>query len=580
MLRRVARRGSQDGSAEDAATSDEQRLLRALTEGQEALAEGRWGEARTRFEECLAIAEVAAALEGLGAAAWWLDDAATTFDARSRAYRLYRQAGDARGAARLASAIAFDVYMFRGEHAVAKGWLERGHRLLQGLGAVPELGWLWVIEAHMALLPDHDPERAEKLSASAADLGRSLSNFDLEMLACAYRGLALVSQGRLADGMRLLDGATAAAVAGEIADPDALCSACCCLIYACERVRDYERASQWCHELQQLSERWSYRLMFSICRVHYAGVLIWRGMWQEAEATLRQATDTLLATKPAEAADGLVRLARLRCRQGRLDDAEAILQRVQDPPLQMLAHPDALLARAELAQATGDAASSAELVEAYLRALAPNERTVRAEGLELLAHACIGRGDLARAGEAVSAIQALAAEVGTLPLRASAALADGEFSGAAGDHPRAASLLQDAVELFARSGAPYETARARIKLAESLHRLGRVDRASQELAEARRTLERLGARGEARRAAAASAALRASGGAAASLTPREVEVLRLVAQGLSNQQIAARLVLSLRTVERHLSNIYIKINASGRSARTAATAFAVSRRLV
>jgi DNA-binding NarL/FixJ family response regulator len=567
------------GHVGDPRIADE-RLQRALSEGQKALGEGRWRDARARFEEALAIASVPAAFEGLGAAAWWLDDAATTFDARARAYRLYRRSADACGAARLATLIAFDAVMFRGERAVAEGWLERAHRLLEGLGPVPEWGSLLLTEAHLALLPGHDPLRAEELAARAAELARSLGLFDLEMLAGAYRGLALVSQGRVDEGMRLLDGATAAALAGEIADADALCSACCCLIYACERVRDYERAAQWCHELQKLSERWGYRLMFSVCRVHYAGVLMWRGRWDEAEATLRQATDGLLATKPAEAAGGLVLLARLRCRQGRLDDAEEILQRVQEPPLEMLAHPEVLLARAELALARGDAASAAELAEAYLRAVAADERTGRAEGLELLVRACVEGGAPDRAGAAVGELQAVASAIGTLPLRASVARVEGELALAAGDHARAAARLQDAVELFTRSGAPFEAARAQVRLAEALHRRGRVERAAQELAEARRALGRLGARGEARRAAAIGAASRAPAGAPAALSPREVEVLRLIAQGLSNEQIAARLVLSLRTVERHLSNIYVKINVSGRSARTAAVAFAVSRKLV
>jgi ATP/maltotriose-dependent transcriptional regulator MalT len=564
----------------EVAMADEQRLLHALTEGQKALAEGRWSDARARFEECLIIAEVPAALEGLGAAAWWLDDARATFDARAKAYRLYRKSGDPRGAARLAATIAFDFVIFRGEHAVARGWLERAHRLLEGLGPVPELGTLLLIEAHLALLPGHDPARAESFSAQAGELARSLGVFDLEMLACAYRGLALVSQGRVSEGMRLLDGSTAAALAGEIADADAQCSACCCLIYACERVRDYERASQWCQELQRLSERWGYRLMFSICRTHYAGVLMWRGRWDEAEATLREATDGLLATKPAEGAGGLVLLARLRCRQGRLDEAEEILQRVREPPLQMLAHPDAILVRAELAMAKGDAASATELAEGYLRAVAPGERTVRAEGLELLVRASIGAGDPARASEALSELESVAGEIGTLPLRASTALAKGQVAAATGDHVQAAARLQDAVELFTRGGAPFETACAQTRLAEALHRLGRAERALQEVAAARRAFERLGARAEARHAAAIGAAWKASADAPASLTPREIEVLRLVAQGLSNQQIAARLALSLRTIERHLSNIYVKMNVSGRSARIAAAAFAVSRKLV
>lgn len=564
---------------------DEQALLRQLTEGQSALTQGRWDDARACFDQALAIAEVPEALEGRGLAAWWLDDATTTFESRAKAYRLYRKAGDARGAARVASAIAFDSYLFRGERAVANGWLERAHRLLEDLGPLPELGWLLVIEAHMALLPDHDAIRAENLSARAAELGRTLGNMDLEMLARAYCGLARVSQGRVEDGMRLLDGSTAAALAGEITDPDALCSACCCLIYACERIRDYERAEQWCRELQRLSERWSYRVMFAACRVHYAGVLVWRGRWQEAEATLREATEGLLATKPAEAAGGFVQLARLRCRQGRLEEAEQILRRVQDPPLQMLAQPEALLARAELAYANGDAASSAASAEAYLRAVAAGERTARAEGLEVLVRACLARGDLARVTEAVEELHRFATEVGTVPLRAAAALAGGELAAISGDATRAADLLHDAVNFFARGGAPFETARARVALAECLHALGRVDRATEELAEARREFERLGARSEARRAATIRAGLSASAGPVraglgAPLSSREVEVLRLVAQGLSNEEIAARLFLSLRTVERHLSNIYLKIGASGRSARAAATAFLVSHRLV
>lgn len=566
-------------------SSDEQHLPRYLSDGHAALAQGRWSDALASFEQALALAEVPEALEGRGLAAWWLDDAATTFESRAQAYRLYREAGDGRGAARVACAIGFDTYLFRGQRAVANGWLERAHQLLEGLGPVPELGWLLIAETHMALLPDHDAERAAELAGRAADLGRSLGILDLEMLARAYRGLALVSQGRVDDGMRLLDGSTAAALAGEITDLDALCSACCCLIYACERIRDYERAEQWCHELQRLSERWSYRVMFAMCRVHYAGVLVWRGHWDEAEATLCEATDRLLTSKPAEAAEGFVHLARLRCRQGRLEEAEQILRRLQEPPLRMLAQPEALLAHGELALASGDATSAAAFADSYLRAVPKGERTAHAEGLELLVRACLGCADITRAGQAAEDLQRFAAEIGTLPLRAAAALTGGELAAASGDTARAASLLQDAINLFARSGAPFETARARVALAECLRAQGCVHRAVEELADARREFERLGARGEARRVSSVRAGFSSLGTApgrhrGAQLSVREIEVLRLVARGLSNEQIAARLFLSLRTVERHLSNIYLKIGASGRSARTAATAFAVSQRLV
>lgn len=154
---------------------------------------------------------------------------------------------------------------------------------------------------------------------------------DLEMLVQALEGWARVSQGEVAEGMRLLDGATAAAVAGEMTDLDAMTTACCYLISACEQVRDYERAAQWCDRVTQIAERWAYRLMFALCRSHYAGVLIWRGAWPEAEAELTAATEELAATHPAMAAEGIVKLAELRRRQGRLEEATALLGRAEAP---------------------------------------------------------------------------------------------------------------------------------------------------------------------------------------------------------------------------------------------------------
>lgn len=117
-------------------------------------------------------------------------------------------------------------------------------------------------------------------------MGKALGNINIEMVARAYEGLAFVIEGKISRGMRCLDEATTAIVAGEMTDIDATCTACCCLIYACEQVRDYERAPQWCERLEALARRWSYHTMFSVCRTYYAGLLIGQGDWDKAEAEL------------------------------------------------------------------------------------------------------------------------------------------------------------------------------------------------------------------------------------------------------------------------------------------------------
>lgn len=226
-------------------------------------------------------------------------------------------------------------HYFRGEHAVVNGWIRRAHRMLEGIGPCPELGWLCIVEAHMALRVDHDPATAQELSARAVALGRSLGNIDLEMLALAYEGCALGDQGKIAEGMHRLDEAAAAALAGEMSHLYAIAMTYCCVIYTCERVRDFHRVAQWCATLKELCERWSYWMKLSICRTYYASTLIWRGVWAEAE--IEEAIRALERTRPAQAADGLVRLAELRRRQGRFDEMALLLEKADTHPFRMLA---------------------------------------------------------------------------------------------------------------------------------------------------------------------------------------------------------------------------------------------------
>lgn len=541
-----------------------------LRAGQAALRRAAWHEARALFGAALAEEETPEALEGLGAAAWWLSDAAAVFTARRRAYRLYRDRRDKRGAARVAAALALDHCTFRGEPVPASGWVRRAERLLEG-EACHELGGLLIVKAHMALMIEHDPASAYRFAVEARSLGRALGSIDLEMLALAYEGLTLVSLGRVGEGMHCMDEATVAAVTGEMRDVEATCSACCCLIYACEKTRDIERAAQWCAQLEDRSRRSSYRLMFALCRAHYAGVLIWRGAWAEAETVLAEAIDELERTHRAQAAEAIVMLAELRCRQGRLDEAAALFERAETHPFRMLAHNPCLVGRAALALERDDAEAARDLAARFLRAIPMEVRLERAAGLELLvrAHAALGAGQ--EASEALRELRSLAAMVATGPMQAAARFAEGLV--AAGTDPAAAKpCFEDAIELWTRGRAPFEAARARVELGRTLFRLGRRAAAIEEVRAAAQSLHAIGAMRTANRAQALARELEKTDGPTCEAGPssrlscRESEILQLLAQGLTNKQIAIRLGRSEHTVHRHVANILTKLDLPSRAA--------------
>lgn len=551
-----------------------------LHAGQEALDRAAWQQARALFEAALAREETPEGLEGLGAAAWWLGDAAAVFDARERAYQLYRDRRDNRGAARMASALAIDHCTFRGQAVLANGWVRRADRLLGG-EACGELGWLLIVKAHMALMIGHNPAAAHQFAVEAGSLGKALGDVNLEMLALAYVGLALVSLGKVGEGMRCLDEAAVAAAAGEMSDIDATCTACCCLIYACEKTRDIERAAQWCAELEDRSRRSSYRAMFALCRVHYAGVLIWRGAWGEAEAELVEAIGEIEQTHRAQAAEGLVMLAELRCRQGRLDEAAALFERAESHPFRLLAHNPCLLGRAALALELKDPEMALDLAGRFLRAVPEEDRLERAVGLELLVRAHTALGDGQKADEAVAELRIVSEIVATAPMQAAVRFAEG-LACSRNDLVTAKRCFEDAVELWTRSGAPFEAARARIELGRTLLALGRRATAIKEVRAASQSLHAIGALRAASRALALVREIERSGRSASGpysacrLSGREFEVLRLIAQGLTNKQIAAHLSRSEHTVHRHVANILSKLDLPSRAA---AVSFAAKRGL-
>jgi LuxR family transcriptional regulator, maltose regulon positive regulatory protein len=529
----------------------------ARDEGWADLAGGRWSAARDCFERAIAASDAADAYEGLSWAAWWLDDADVVFAARERAYRLYKRDRDATAAARMATWLACDELDFHGAFAVANGWLGRARRLLDGVEPGSEHGWLAFFEGYMASVAG-DAETTVNLAIEAAAIGRRLDVPDLEMLGLALEGATLVAAAKVDDGMRRLDEATAAALTGDAAVPIAGAWACCFLVTACSAVRDYERASEWCDRIADFAGRYGSRYMLAFCRAEYGVVHLWQGRWREAESVLAASLEDFSRSRPAMTGGSLRALAELRRRQGRLEEAAQLLDQAGPSPA-------AQLVQARIALDRGKSVQAIELVERMLRQLPEHRRLDRAPALEVLVGARIARGEFDEAQAALESLLRIAQLVGTAPMHASTRLAEGQLAAARGDHETAKTHFEDAVDGFARAGGRYDAARARLELATSLLAMERAGAARAEAAAAEVDLRELGALPEAKR----SHQLVQQRSMPGPVTPREAEVLALLAAGLTNREIAERLVVSEHTVHRHVTNILRKLDLPSRAAAAA-----------
>jgi len=530
----------------------------AVVAGWDALSRAAWEEALALLAEAGDDPE---ALEAAGVAHWWLDHADETVDTRERAYRLYRERGDRLGAARVAAALAWDSVLFGGRTAVARGWLDRGARLLTDEALSVEHAWLAVREAEVALASG-TPDAAKEAAERAIAIARRIDREDVEVVGRSLEGLALVHQGRVDEGMRRLDESAVAATAGEIADVMWIGKVCCNLIAACERVGDVERATQWCAEVKEFARRWELRTLFNTCRTQYAAVLLQTDAWDEAEAELQAAVDAFAGGRRAALFEGTAQLGELRRRQGRLDEARTLFGQSE-------LSRTARIGSVELALDEGDPATALALAERLERATEKTRPTDRVAVLRVLVRAAVECGRVETALAASAELDRLAGDLGTTRARAVAARAGGESAYAAGDLELARRRLEDAVDLFGLCESPYERARARIVLARVLAELGPATRATSEARAAREAFRELDARQDMSEAVRLLARPPAAAEVAGPLTRREREVLALVAAGRSNREIAAELVVSEHTVHRHVANILRKLGEPTRAAAAA-----------
>jgi DNA-binding NarL/FixJ family response regulator len=436
---------------------------------------------------------------------------------------------------------------------VASGWIGRAESVLEKVEACAAHGWLILDRAPLS----RDSAEREQFAASALTIARRFGDPDLEFDALALLGETYVATGRVGEGMKLLDEAMAAVTGGEVTGHGAVGEICCRLLSACELATDVRRAEEW----MAATERYVAWTDFvrPTCRTHYGGILIALGRWPEAEAALLDAIQTFERGYRGDRTYPLVRLADLRVRQGRYEEAERLMEGAEW-------HPTARRAAAVIALARGDLGLAEELTQLCFEGGDPADPGC-APLLELLLEIQLARAEPAAAKETLDRLQALASGSNDELVQAFAELGVGRVTAADGDE-KAVGHLKRALESLAMLNLPFEACRARLQLARAMGSRS-PDAAIAEAKLALAAFERLGA---ARHADAAAALLRELGarGRAGTrghgkLTKRETEVLSLVAAGLSNADIAGRLYISPRTAEHHVASIMSKLDLRSRA---------------
>ncbi|MGH7633119.1 MAG: protein kinase domain-containing protein, partial [Gemmatimonadaceae bacterium] len=374
-----------EGPSSAGATPRTSAMSASLRAGLQAFERCDWNEAYAELSAASAASTLAPEhLERLAEAAWWIGRGDECIRIRERAYAQYLAAGDLHRSAAVAIAVAED-HFHKLSRSVAHGWLQRAERHLRELPESIEHGWMARTQAMLAFEEERNLERADALATKAYEIARRLHDRDLQMLALQDRGRILVSQGRVAEGMPLMDEAMAAATSGQLG-ARTTGRTYCNMMSTCEKLADYRRAGEWNEEARDWCSQHAESGFPGICRVHRAELLRLRGSWPEAEEEARRASEELedfLADVAGEAyyelgeirlrmgdlteADNLFRqahelgrdpvpgLALLRLAQGQPDNARALLDRaLADPLLSPLDRARLLPAQAEVALVTGD----------------------------------------------------------------------------------------------------------------------------------------------------------------------------------------------------------------------------------
>jgi ATP/maltotriose-dependent transcriptional regulator MalT len=506
-------------------------------------------------------------LERLAVAAHLTGRDTDSAGAWSRAHHEFLQQGDVAGAVRCAFWLAFHL-LIQGEPAQSSGWLARGQRLLDGSRHdCVERGYL-LVPVGLRRLFEGDPMTAHATFDEAVAIGERFGDPQLIAFGRLGVGEALLQLGQNLEAVALFDEVMAAVTAGEIS-PVGVGIVYCAVIEHCQEIFDLRRAQEWTEALT----RWCatqpdlvpYR---GQCLVHRAELMQLHGAWAEA---MDEAGRACIRPSQTVGRPWVGNALYLQAELHRLRGEFAMAEQCYRQATQLGREPQPGLAQLRLAQGQTDVAAAA-----IRRVLdAAGDRVARSKLLAPYVDIMLAAHDVQAAHAAAVELAAIASDFDAPLLHAMAAHAMGAVLLAEGDASASLAPLRRAWTAWRQFEAPYEFARVRVLIGLACGALKDDDTAAMEFDAARLVFAQLGAAPDLARLDALSS--KVAGKAAGGLTAREVEVLRLVAAGKTNAEIATALVVSDHTVRRHLQNIFVKL---GVSSRAAATAFAFQHNLV
>lgn len=491
------------------------------------------------------------------------DAVATANRNLEQAYHALRERGQPRKASLVAISLGRLHHDGIGDQPVGNGWLARALTLVQTEEPCVEQGW--------ALIPlvgcnVTDTERLRLDADRALEIGRRFGDVELECKALADSGLALVSIGRINDGMAQLDQAMVMLRSGECPGPMVASAVVCDLLSACERASDLPRAEAWLTGLEQLGavqppDRQP-SFLFTHCRIAYGAVLCDMGRWTEAEVALRLCAALSTRHGRSNRVASAAALAELLVQQGRYDAAAALLEG-NDDRIETLTP----LARLHLARGKPDLAAA--VARQGLRLLG-GDRLRAARLLAVLVEAELAANNVDGADTAAARLDEAVTASELRGVSALAAQARGRIAMYRDDPDEARRHFEVALTALRDGGWPLLQGSLHMELA---HLEASRDRAAA-IADASAALS-IFQRIDAASTERAAALLESMGQTVRPATPpahpldvlsrREREVFDLLAMGMSNRAIAQRLFITPKTTEHHVSSILSKLGLRSRA---------------